>query len=309
MFWVWLEDFVRHFFADWFGIIKIFGLMTLIGFLLEQIKPVGPRFPIAAMLFNVSYVAFSFSILVLLVPWLQTFINPIVQRWGGWVHLSFPAGLFGSILSVGVFFLIYDFFYYWWHRAQHATSWLWALHELHHSERYLNVTTSARHHWLEEAIRLFVVLLPMGLIFRLDGPSIGAVFTFAMFFGYFIHLNLRLELGVLTHVIGGPQYHRLHHSIENQHHNLNFSPVFPIWDRLFGTQTLPVAGEWPATGISERPIGNSWLNALFGPFMAWGSAIWLNLAAIQKNLRMTLRRNTLNANRSVNTDEPDLPRL
>jgi len=273
MFWAWFEDFVGHFFANWLGVIKIFGLMTLIGFLLEQIRPAGRRFPIVPMVFNLCYVALSFAVLVTLVPWLQAFTNPIVQRWGGLVHVQFPAGLFGSILSVCIFFLIYDFFYYWWHRAQHTSAWLWAVHELHHSERHLNVTTSARHHWLEELIRFFVVLLPMSLIFRLDGPSIGVVFTFAMFFGYFIHLNLRLELGVLTGVIGGPQYHRLHHSIENQHHNRNFAAVFPIWDRLFGTQRLPLPGEWPETGLSERPKGNSWRHALFGPFITWGRAI------------------------------------
>ena len=272
-----LEEFVGHFFTDWFAVIQIVGLMTLIGFALEQIKPVGQRVPISAMLFNLAYVAISFAVLVTLVPWLQVFTNPIVQRWGGCLHMRFPDGLLGSILSVAVFLLIYDFFYYWWHRAQHATSWLWAVHELHHTERHLNVTTSARHHWLEESFRLFAVLLPMGLLFRLDGPSIGAVFTVAMFFGYFIHLNLRLELGVFTGLVGGPQYHRLHHSIENQHHNRNFAALFPIWDRVFHTQRLPLPSEWPETGLVEYPVGNSWKHALFGPFIAWASTLRLHL--------------------------------
>jgi sterol desaturase/sphingolipid hydroxylase (fatty acid hydroxylase superfamily) len=285
MFWLWFEDFARPFFADWLNVVKIAGLMTLIGFLLEQIRPVGKRVPVSAMLFNLAYVAFSFAVLVTLVPWLQAYTNPIVQRWGGLVHLRFPDGLFGSLLSVGVFLLIYDFFYYWWHRAQHATPWLWAVHELHHAERHVNVTTSARHHWLEESIRVFVVLLPMSLLFRLDGPSVSAVFTLAMFFGYFIHLNLRLELGLFTSVFGGPQYHRLHHSIESQHHNLNFAALFPIWDRLFGTQRLPMSGEWPETGLTDRPRANSWRHALFGPFIAWASAIRVFLLAQSKSRR------------------------
>ncbi len=288
MFWIWFEDFGTRFFADWFSVFKIAGLMTLIGFFLEQIKPVGKRLPIAAMLFNLAYVAFSFAVLVTLVPWLQQCTSSIVQRWGGLVHLSFPDGLFGSILSVGLFLLIYDFFYYWWHRAQHATPWLWVVHELHHAERHFNVTTSARHHWLEESMRLFAVLLPMGLLFRLDGPSMGAVFTFAMFFGYFIHLNLAIELGIFTGVFGGPQYHRLHHSIESQHHDHNFAALFPMWDRLFGTQRLPMPGEWPETGLAECPSANSWRHALFGPFIAWGRAIRLLLNAPAKKWRMPL---------------------
>ena len=290
MSWIWFEELVRRFFSDWLTVIKFAGLMTIIGFSLEQIKPIGRRLPVAAMLFNIAYVACSFAILVTLVPWLQGFTNPIVQRWGCLLHLGFPDGLVGSIVSVAVFLLIYDFFYYWWHRAQHATFWLWAVHELHHTERHLNVTTSARHHWLEESIRLFTVLLPMSLLFRLDGPSIGAVFTVAMFFGYFIHLNLRLELGALSGVIGGPQYHRLHHSIENQHHNRNFAALFPIWDRVFGTQRLPKPGEWPETGLTEYPISNSWRHALFGPFIAWAGAVRLRLRRREKKMHLPLRR-------------------
>ena len=273
MFLDWFFAFAGRFLSDWLAVIKIAGLMTVIGFALEQLKPVGQRLPIAAMFFNIVYVAFSFAMVVTLVPWLQEFTHPIVQRWGGMLHLQVADGLFGSILSVVVFLLIYDFFYYWWHRAQHATSWLWAVHELHHTERYLNVTTSARHHWLEESMRLFAILLPMGLLFRLDGPSIGAVFTVAMFFGYFIHLNLRLELGVFSGVFGGPQYHRLHHSIEAQHHNRNFAALFPIWDRVFGTQRLPAPGEWPETGVAGHKKANSWQHAVFGPFIAWAGAI------------------------------------
>ena len=291
MFLVWFEDLALRFFTDWLAVIKVAGLMTIIGFALEQIRPVGKRLPITPMLFNLAYVAFSFGLVVTLVPWLQGFTNPIMQRWGGLLHVQFSDGLFGSIVSVAVFMLIYDFFYYWWHRAQHATSWLWAVHELHHSERHLNVTTSARHHWLEESIRLFLVLLPMGLLFRLDGPSIGAVFTVAMFFGYFIHLNLRLELGVFSGVFGGPQYHRLHHSIEVQHHNHNFAALFPIWDRVFGTQRLPMPGEWPETGLTELPIANSWRHALFGPFIAWYEAIRLRLRPVALSSDVLPRQN------------------
>jgi sterol desaturase/sphingolipid hydroxylase (fatty acid hydroxylase superfamily) len=122
------------------------------------------------------------------------------------------------------------------------------------------------------------VLLPMSLLFRLDGPSIGMVFTAAMFWGYFIHLNLKLSLGVFTGLFGGPQYHRIHHSIEHVHHNHNFAALFPVWDRLFGTQYLPASNEWPATGITQRPQANSWPHALFGPFIAWAHAIRLRLS-------------------------------
>ncbi len=277
MTWAGFEAAIAHYFIDWMAVLRLVGMMSAIGFVLEQLKPVGRRLPVRPMLFNIVYVAFALLVLVTLVPWLAGFSNAILLRWGGWLHISFPDGWLGSVLAVAVFLLIYDFFYYWWHRAQHASPWLWAVHELHHGERHINVTTSARHHWLEEPMRLFVVLLPMSLLFRLDGPSVGLVFTVAMFWGYFIHLNLKLSLGLLTGAFGGPQYHRIHHSIEFQHHNRNFAALFPIWDWVFGTQYLPTAEEWPDTGITERPQPNSWPHALFGPFTAWAQAIRLRL--------------------------------
>ena len=90
MFWDWFFAFAGRFFSDWLAVIKIAGLMTVIGFALEQLKPVGQRLPIAAMFFNIAYVAFSFAMVVTLVPWLQEFTHPIVQRWAVCCTYSLP---------------------------------------------------------------------------------------------------------------------------------------------------------------------------------------------------------------------------
>jgi sterol desaturase/sphingolipid hydroxylase (fatty acid hydroxylase superfamily) len=266
-FWHWA------FFAQWIGVIKLVGCMALVGWCFEIIKPIGPRFSLSPALFNIGYTLLAFLVGVTLLPWIASFTGPWISGHGGWVRIQFPGGVAGSILAVATFLFIYDFFYYIWHRAQHTLSWLWPVHELHHAERHLSALSTSRHHWLEEPMRLFVVLIPMGLIFQLDPPQIGMIFTLFTFWGYFIHLNCRLELGRFGLIFSGPQYHRIHHSIEEKHYNCNFAAFFPLWDWLFGTLHRPQPGEWPDTGLRERPEGNQWRHALIGPFEAWFGAL------------------------------------
>ncbi len=92
------------------------------------------------------------------------------------------------------------------------------------------------------------------------------------FWSFFIHMNLKLELGVLTRLITGPQLHRIHHSILVQHKNKNFSAYFPIWDILFETYHSPQKGEFPATGLissNEKTPSISIVNAFLWPVRRW----------------------------------------
>jgi sterol desaturase/sphingolipid hydroxylase (fatty acid hydroxylase superfamily) len=79
---------------------------------------------------------------------------------------------------------------------------------------------------------------------------------------------VRLPLGPLTPVFGGPQYHRVHHSILPEHHDKNFAAFFPIWDIIFGTAYLPKKNDYPPTGIEGVEI-QSVPKALFSPFVDW----------------------------------------
>ena len=67
------------------------------------------------------------------------------------------------------FVFVIDFLYYWFHRLQHVSSVLWAQHQVHHSEQSLNITTNNRHHWLEELLRVFLILLPLAEKVAMEG--------------------------------------------------------------------------------------------------------------------------------------------
>jgi sterol desaturase/sphingolipid hydroxylase (fatty acid hydroxylase superfamily) len=164
---------------------------------------------------------------------------------------------------------VFDFFFYWHHRLQHANSWLWEQHKLHHTDDAFNVTTSVRHHWTEDFLRGVLTGVPLGVLFNITPVDAGLVTMFTAYWSYLTHANIRLPLGPLSPFLLGPQVHRIHHSVLPEHQNHNFAAFFPIWDVLFRTFYYPRWDEFPDTGLVGEPARPSMANVLFAPFIAW----------------------------------------
>ncbi|MEE9338571.1 MAG: sterol desaturase family protein [Methylococcaceae bacterium] len=191
-----------------------------------------------------------------------------------------------SALSIFVALFVSDFFYYWYHRAQHAMPFLWAIHELHHADSEMNATTSWRTHFLEQPVQLIVVSLP-GLYllpaiihkttgvhsFQLTSTELVIYTIIALIFLIGSHANIRWQLGKLTPVFTAPQYHRLHHSIERKHYDKNFAQYFPLFDKLFGTYCAPKKDEFPKTGTPELASDASLFMTLIRPFILWRNKV------------------------------------
>jgi sterol desaturase/sphingolipid hydroxylase (fatty acid hydroxylase superfamily) len=69
------------------------------------------------------------------------------------------------------------------------------------------------------------------------------------------HTNVRVSFGRLgSTLLVGPQYHRVHHSIEhaaapyNRSRGCNFAVILPVWDVIFGTWRHDEA--FPPTGVA-----------------------------------------------------------
>lgn len=246
--------------------------------MLERIAPAEPNQPFKRTLFNLGLTPLLLLISSALLLWLSPMVQHLMtEPTGQRIKLILPwADALGpvasSLLAMLILMFITDFVYYWWHRFQHTNRWMWAQHTLHHSERSLNVVASLRHHWLEDPIRLFIQNLPLGYAFFFAPASVAWVATFIGLWPFFIHMNVRLPLGPLTPVFGGPQYHRVHHSILPEHHDKNFAAFFPIWDIIFGTAYLPKKNDYPPTGIDGVEI-HSVPKALFSPFNDWARMV------------------------------------
>lgn len=131
----------------------------------------------------------------------------------------------------------FDLWDYWMHRANHRIRFLWRFHKAHHSDMEIDVTTASRFHAGELLISTGVKCL-MILIW---GPSLWGLVTFDIlltFASQFHHSNLAIPLPVqdrIERAIVTPRMHRCHHALHPDCYIANYSTVFSIWDRLFGS--------------------------------------------------------------------------
>lgn len=167
---------------------------------------------------------------------------------------SFPAeprleALQHPLLWTATMLLVMDGLYYVYHRLQHAVPLLWRIHKLHHTDPVMNITTSKRTHFLEQPLQFLLVVAPALWIVGLNVDGLASMAIAGPFFLYFAHLNVRWSLGILTPVIVGPHFHRVHHSREVGNNHSNFAQAFPLFDLLGGTYRRPLKDEFPKTGV------------------------------------------------------------
>ncbi|MBS1953659.1 MAG: sterol desaturase family protein [Cyanobacteria bacterium SZAS-4] len=157
-----------------------------------------------------------------------------------------------EITTVIALFLT-DFIYYWEHRFSHKMKVLWFFHEVHHSSKQFNLTTSFRLHWFGRLIAplVFAPLIIVG--FRAE--QVFLFFIINLFYQFFLHTKLIGKLGMLEGIINTPSAHRVHHARNLVYIDRNFGGILMIWDRLFGTYKAEVVQ--PKFGILGRFESNN----------------------------------------------------
>ncbi len=167
-------------------------------------------------------------------------------------------------------FLVYDFFYYWFHRILHLFRVLWRVHSVHHSIEELNAVNDY-HHWLEDALRVPLLLVPISLLVRVDATVLIICVVILRFMGQMTHANSRISYGLFRYVIAEPRFHRIHHSLEERHFDKNFAFMFPAWDVIFGTAYFPARDEYPKTGLANQREPKSVIGYVISPFQNGGT--------------------------------------
>ena len=239
--------------------------------LVERLRPVEPHQPLSHVWFNLKwYVIYSVANVIIQATGIGMLVT-LVQGWVGapLINVPIPHNAWTYCLVALLYFLVTDFFYYWFHRWQHTTSFLWEQHKLHHSEVSLNVTSTRRVHWLEDPLLVLFLGIPMGVLLQFNGLALGILSFIAVLWLQFIHMNLRLELAWASRIVTGPQYHRIHHSFQTDHLDKNFAAFFPFWDIVFGTYYHPRRGEFPTTGLADGETYNNLWVATILPLREW----------------------------------------
>ena len=222
--------------------------------------------------FNVRYTVFYFVVGALIQPVIG-FVTSlfVIVAGGGWVRLPdpFESPDLNAAFQGLAYLFIFDLFYYWFHRLQHTFPPLWAQHKFHHSDVEVNVTTTYRHHWFEEPLRMVFILIPMGIVFQVQPVTGGVIGLIFGLWGFFIHSNLRLDLGLFTPLIAGPHAHRIHHSSLVEHAGKNYAALFPMFDVFFKTFVRPKPWEFPSTGLHSGENVSTFAQANLWPFREW----------------------------------------
>jgi sterol desaturase/sphingolipid hydroxylase (fatty acid hydroxylase superfamily) len=137
-------------------------------------------------------------------------------------------------LAVVVAVLGWDFLYYWSHRFQHESRYMWAVHVVHHSSERYNLSTALR----QPVADALGTMVPYSLL-CLVGVRPELVETARgvnLIYQYWIHTDTirRLRPG-LERVLNTPSHHRVHHGSNPRYLDRNHGSILIVWDRLFGT--------------------------------------------------------------------------
>jgi sterol desaturase/sphingolipid hydroxylase (fatty acid hydroxylase superfamily) len=175
----------------------------------------------------------------------------------GSMRWELPSGSVPEVIgSFIVFYILSSFIGYWGHRLMHWR-WFWQLHRFHHAATDLNILTTFRVN-PAEALTVLPAVLPF---FFLKVPNAGLFTAFIVInqmLALLQHSALPWSLGWLGRwVITAPTNHQVHHSIDEEHRDKNFSSC-PLWDHMFGTwyggPNRPSAYGIPDRAHVERPL-------------------------------------------------------
>ena len=164
-------------------------------------------------------------------------------------------------------FIAKDFAGYWIHRLEHTINFMWNRHIIHHSSEEFNLSCALRQSASEVFSYVTIFLLPAALI-GVPAAVIAVIAPIQLFAQFWYHTRLIDKMGFFEYFLVTPSHHRVHHAINPEYIDKNYSQIFIIWDKLFDT-FQPELKEVPAVYGVKRPV-QTW-----NPFLINFKHIWL----------------------------------
>jgi alkylglycerol monooxygenase len=158
-----------------------------------------------------------------------------------------------TFLGAGVYaltFLLMDFCGYWRHRMEHEKNYLWNLHIIHHSSEQFNLPCALRQSIARITNVVFIFFY--GILFSVLGIPHEVFMVVAplhLFIQFWYHTELIDKMSFLEYFLVTPSHHRVHHAMNDVYMDKNYSEVFIVWDKLFGTFQTELADVPPVYGV------------------------------------------------------------
>jgi sterol desaturase/sphingolipid hydroxylase (fatty acid hydroxylase superfamily) len=157
--------------------------------------------------------------------------------------------------------LLSDLLIYWAHRLQHRVGFLWRFHAVHHSAEHLDWLAAHREHPLDTIYTVGLINLPAFVLgFPLE--TLAGFIAFRGVWAIYIHSNVRMPIGPLRVILGGPELHHWHHDRDRDAGN--YANLSPLMDVIFGTYRCPdheperfglrEPTPWSYVGFMVRPL-------------------------------------------------------
>lgn len=155
-----------------------------------------------------------------------------VRGWGLFNVTNEPAWLEFALAVIAL-----DLAIYLQHVAAHKIPVIWRLHQVHHADPDIDLTTGARFHPFEIILSM---IYKIAIVMALGAPM-WAVVVFEVILNalaMFNHANFALPVkidAIVRRLLVTPDFHRVHHSTIRRETDSNYGFNLSIWDRMFGT--------------------------------------------------------------------------
>jgi alkylglycerol monooxygenase len=181
-------------------------------------------------------------------------------------------------------FIVLDFQGYWAHRLVHEINVFWNRHLIHHSSEEYNLAVALRQS-ISDFVQVFFFLSIPAALLGLPASVIATVLPVFTFAQYWYHTRQIRKLGFLEHILVTPSHHRVHHAMNPIYLDKNYSAIFIVWDKLFGTFQEELESEPPVFGItrpsqSYNPISINFEHLALLIKDAWRAEKWMDKLSI-----------------------------
>ena len=175
---------------------------------------------------------------------------------------------FEPMVELALTIILIDVLTYFMHVLFHRFPILWRFHRMHHSDTGMDVTTGARFHIGEHAISIIVRCGCYALFaMKLEHILLYEIVFLANVFFHHANISIGEPLDRLYRIfLTSPNMHKVHHSDTRIETDSNYTSLFSIWDRVFGTYRIVNNPKDIAYGIKGLEEDQTVIKMLLTPF-------------------------------------------